>query len=90
MVERKLVEVADEIRRVQEDLRVSSEQLEHFAGEADDARLRALVSETPMAEHEFQEANRHAETMRRHHAELAERLAALEARQDALLDQMTS
>lgn len=90
MIERKLTEVSDEIRRVREDLRVSGEQLEHFAGEADEARIRALVSETPMAEQDFQEANRHAETMRRHHSELEERLVALEARQDSLLDQMMS
>lgn len=90
MIERKLAEVADEIRRVRDDLRVSNEQLEHFAAEADDARIRALVSETPLAEHEFQEANRHAETMRRNHAELVDRLAALEARQDDLLDQLTA
>ena len=88
MIERKLTEVSDEIKRVREDLRVSAEQLEHFTGEADDARLRALVSETPMAEHEFQEAHRHAETMRRNHSDLESRLAELETRQDTLLDQM--
>ncbi len=43
-----------------------------------------------MAEHDFQEANRHAEAMRRHHDELRSRLAELEARQDRLLDQMLS
>ena len=89
MVERKLTEISSEIARVRADLQVSSEQLEHFADEADEARIRALVSETPVAEHEFQEANRHADAMRRHHAELEDRLRALEARQDELLDQMT-
>ncbi len=88
MIERKLTEVSDEIKRVRDELRVSTEQLEHFNGEADEARLRALVSETPMAEQEFQEAHRHAETMRRHHHDLEERLVELETRQDALLDQM--
>ena len=90
MLERKLTEVSEQIRRVQDDLRVSAEQLEHLAGEADEARIRALVSETPMAEHEFQEANRHAEAMRRHHDELLTRLTELEVRQDRLLDQMSA
>ena len=88
MIERKLAEVSDEMKRVREDLRVSAEQLDHFKAEADEARIRALVSETPMVEQDFQEAHRHAETMRRHHDDLENRMAELETRQDALLDQM--
>ena len=40
---------------------MADEQLAHLADEADDARLRALVSETPLAEHEHREAERHAD-----------------------------
>lgn len=89
MVERKLRDNADELKRAKEDLHISVEQLEHLSGEADEARLRALVSETPLAEQTFHEASRHAETMRRHHTELVERIEQLEARQDQLLDQMS-
>ena len=88
MVERKLRENSDELKRAHEDLRVSTEQLEHLVGEAEEERIRALVSETPLAEQSFQEASRHAETMRRHHTELEQRIVELEARQDQLLDQM--
>ncbi|MGI9624188.1 MAG: hypothetical protein ACR2PK_15235 [Acidimicrobiales bacterium] len=90
MVERRLMENGDELKRAREDLRVSTEQLEHLANEADEARLRALVSETPLSEQSFQEASRHAEAMRRHHTELQARISELEARQDQLLDQMSA
>ena len=88
MIERKLADAGDELRRTREDLRVSTEQLEHFTNEADEARLRALVSETPLAEQSFQEASRHAQTMQRHHIELEVRISELEARQDELLDRL--
>jgi hypothetical protein len=90
MIERRLRENGDELKRARDDLRISTEQLEQLASEAEEARLRALVSETPLAEHTFQEASRHAETMRRHHTELQERILELENRQDSLLDQMSA
>ncbi len=73
---------------MQEELRVSTEQLDHLAREAEEARIRAMVSETPLAEQEFHEASRHAEKMRRHHTELQERAVVLEARQNELLDEL--
>ena len=90
MVERKLRENGDELKRAREDLRVSTEQLEQLADEADEARLRSLVSETPLSEQSFHEASRHAEAMRRHHTELQTRISDLELRQDQLLDQMSA
>ena len=35
------------------------------ADEAEDARLRSLVSETPLAAHEYAEVRRHADAMAR-------------------------
>lgn len=54
--------------------------------EADDARLRALVSETPLAQKEHEQARRQVEVNRRNRDELSEELTRLEARQDELLD----
>ena len=88
MVERKLKENGDEIKRAREDLRISIEQLAHFDAEAEEARLRSMVSETPVATQEHLEAARHAEKMRQHHDQLTDRIAALEVRQDELLDEM--
>ena len=64
------------------------EQLDHLSGDAEDARLRALVSETPLADHERHEAQRHAEAMRRHRDALLADLAKLDVSQDELLDRL--
>lgn len=90
MVERKLRENGDALKRAREELRIAVEQLEHFRSDSEEARLRAMVSETPMAEQQYREAARHTEKMQRHHDELSERITGLEARQDQLLDEMMS
>ena len=78
--------ISQQLSALRTDLRVCEEQLEQVSDEADECRLRALVSETPIAEREYREARRHAERLRRHRDEVAERVARLEADQDALLD----
>jgi hypothetical protein len=88
LVERRLAEVGTRLRQLREELSVSDEQLLHLSGEADDARLRSLVSETPVADREHQDAQRHAEAMARHRAQVAEEIARLEATQDELLDRL--
>jgi hypothetical protein len=88
LVERRLSEVSSRLRQLRDDLAVSEEQLAHLAEAADDARLRSLVSETPLADREHHEAQRHAEAMQRHRAELLEGIARLEQTQDELLDRL--
>ena len=90
LVERRLSEVAERLRELRGELAVTEEQLRHLAEEADDARLRALVSETPMAGHEHREAQRHADAMSRHRAEVQATIAKLEQLQDDLLDRLTA
>jgi hypothetical protein len=88
LVERRLLEVGARLKQLQEELAVSEEQLAHLADTAEDARLRALVSETPIADREHQDAQRHADAMGRHRAEVLEHIAKLEASQDELLDRL--
>ena len=88
LVEQRLVEVSGRLRRVQDELRVADEQLEHFTHEAEDARIRSLVSETPVAEREHREANKHAVAMRRLRDELVAEIARLETTQNELLDRL--
>ena len=90
LVERRLSEVAVRLRELRSELAVTEEQLRHLAEEADDARLRALVSETPMAGHEHREAQRHADAMSRHLAEVQATIVKLEQQQDDLLDRLTA
>jgi hypothetical protein len=89
-VERQLFEVSARLKTLRAELDIADEQLTHFAQIADETRLRSLVSETPLADREFQEAERHAEAMRRHRADVATEIRELEARQDHLLDQLTA
>jgi len=88
LVERRLTEVSSRLRQLRDDLAVSDEQLAHLAETADDARLRSLVSETPLADREHHEAQRHADAMQRHRADLLENIARLERTQDELLDRL--
>jgi hypothetical protein len=88
-VERRLIEIGNRLKVLRDDLAIADEQLAHFADEADDARLRALVSETPLADREHRSAARHADAMRRHRDEIVDEIGALERRQDELLDEMT-
>ncbi len=76
------------MKRLHEDLRVADEQLAHFADDADDARIRSLVAETPVAEREHREANKHAVAMRRHRDEVRDEIARLETTQNELLDRL--
>lgn len=87
-VERRLAELTGQLKVLRRELAVADEQLEQLAGEADDARLRALVSETPLAEREHRQAERHAEAMRRHRGDVLRRIDAAERSQDELLDKL--
>lgn len=89
-IERRLRSVSEQLKSARDDLGVTEEQLIQLADEADDARLRALVSETPIAEKEHRKASRHAERLRKHRDRLAAKIAALDAEQDELLDRLTA
>ena len=88
LLERRLTEVADRLRQLRDELGVADEQLASLADAADDARLRSLVSETPLAEHEHREAQRHADAMQRHRDEVVSAITRLETTQDELLDRL--
>ena len=49
-VERRLRRVGEQLRSLRDDLRVTEEQLGQLADEADDARLRSLVSARPRSQ----------------------------------------
>ena len=88
IVERRLVDVSRRLRRAREELSVAEEQLQALSEAADEARLRSLVSETPLAARESQEAQRHAEAMAGARDSLASQVKRLEAELDELLDKL--
>jgi hypothetical protein len=88
LLEQRLTDVSERLVQVRRELSVADEQLAHFADEADEARLRALVSETPLADREHRDAQRHADAMARHRDHLSAEIAELEQAQDDLLDKL--
>lgn len=88
LIERRLRQVAGRLQELRRELEVSGEQLLHLADEAEDARLRALISETPTSDHERRNAERHADAMRQHRAVVSAEIARLEQQQDELLDRL--
>jgi hypothetical protein len=88
LVERRLSGVGQRLRSLREELAVIDEQLAQLDDEADDARIRSLVSETPLAEREHHEAERHAAAMAARRREVLASITELEQRQDALLDEL--
>jgi hypothetical protein len=80
--------VSTRLKHLRGELAVSQEQLALLTETADDLRLRALMSETPLADKEHHEAQRHADAMVRHRAEVLDGIAKLEQTQDELLDRL--
>ncbi len=77
-------------RALRDELAVVEEQLAALADAAGDARLRSLVSETPVADAEHRDASRSAEAMARHRTVLLADLAALDRTEDELLDRLAA
>jgi hypothetical protein len=88
LIERRLTDVTARLKRARSELVVLDEQLAALAEAADEARVRALVSETPLADKEHHEAQRHADAMARSRAAVAASIAELERAQDELLDRL--
>lgn len=87
-LERRLTDIGVQLRGLRRDLALADEQLAHFAEEANEARLRSLVSETPLAERDHRIAARHAEAMERHRDDVVADIGRLEQQQDELLDRL--
>jgi hypothetical protein len=85
LLERRIRDVHTRLVRAREELAVLDEQLAAVSDAAEDSRLRSLVSETPLATHEYAEAKRHADAMSRAREALATSVGDLERRQDELL-----
>ena len=87
--ERRLTQVSARLRSLRAELAMIDEQLAHLSDDADDLALRALVSETPAASSESNDARKHVDAMRHHRDHVVAEIAELEQRQDQLLDRLT-
>ena len=88
LIERRLSDVHRKLQRARKELEVVDEQWTALAEAAEEAQLRALVSETPLAEVEHRDAQRHADAMARSRTAVLESIAELERAQDQLLDKL--
>ena len=89
-IERRLLDLSTRVKQTNTELAVADEQLGFLDEAAEDARLRAIVAETPMEVASANEAQRHADALRRQRDALHRTLIALRAEQDELLDRMTA
>lgn len=87
-LERALAEIGERLTKAQEELRIAEEQLVYQADVAEEAKTRALVAETPLADREHQEAKADHERMVRIRDAARREVADLKAEQDKILDRM--
>ncbi len=90
LAERRLAQNGARLAERRHELAQIDEQFSVVSSEADDQALRALVSETPLAEFEAADARRHASALDRHRQHLLAEIADLERRQDELLDRIAA
>jgi len=88
LIERRLFDVAQRLRAARDELAVVDEQLAALAESAEEARVRSLVSETPLAHREYAEAQRHVDALERARQSLETAIQAMQTSQDELLDRL--
>ncbi|HET9072846.1 MAG TPA: hypothetical protein VFN60_13100 [Acidimicrobiales bacterium] len=88
LIERRLFDTAQRLRAALDELAVLDEQLAALSEGAEEARLRSVVSETPLAHREHLEAKRHVDALERARRSLQSTVDGLRAAQDELLDRL--
>jgi uncharacterized coiled-coil protein SlyX len=88
-LERHLEDVQRRLVTARESLRVLEEQVMVWNDALDDARIRSLVSETPLQAHEYSELSRHVTAARAEMQRRAAEVRALTAERDDLLRDWT-
>lgn len=84
----RLSALSDEIAEERTQLRIIEEQVTFQQDVAEEARIRSLVSETPLADREAREAADDLRRLIRSREEAQVRLEELRAEQDSLLERM--
>lgn len=87
-IHKNLSDLADELTRAREDLRIVEEQLVFQADVVEEAKTRMLVSETPLADQEFRIARDDFDRLQRQRERLTAEVDDLRREQDRLLDRM--
>ena len=88
LIERRLTELGGRLKELRKELAIVDEQLRPPRRRGRGRAAEGVVSETPLADHEARETQRHADVMARQRAEVVATIARLEADQDKLLDRL--
>ena len=87
-IEKSLAEINERLVKAREELHIAEEQLLFQMDVVEEAKTRAIVSETPLADREHQEAQADLGRMTKARDEARERITELKKEQDKLLDRM--
>jgi chromosome segregation ATPase len=87
-IERRIRELQRRIRSARAELDVLAEQIDALAEDAEEARVRSLVAETPLSEKESADAHRHLELAQRAAASLRAEISQCAADRDRLLAEL--
>lgn len=88
MVERELIEAGARLARAKDELAALDEQVAWFEEAADEARTRALVTESKTDHRELQEAERHSQAIARSREDLVAHINRLRRLQEELLEEL--
>ncbi len=89
-LEKRLLEISRRIKKEKEDLLVAEEQLISLIDDADEARIRSLVSETAISDNDRRDSARQSENMEKYCQKIRNEIQRLEEIQDELLDKLNT
>ena len=87
-LEKRLMEISRRIKKEKEDLLVAEEQLISLINDADEARIRSLVSETAISDNDRRDSARQSKNMEKYFQKIRNEIHRLEEIQDGLLDKL--
>ena len=88
LVQKRLRNNLASTKKLTADLALLNEQLEALSDDARDKELRSLVAETPLAIHEFRDADKHVQALLVQREYLMKSIASITEQQDVLLDKL--
>ncbi len=88
LIEKRLRRNSENLKQLQNELTLLDEQLDALRDDANDKEMRSLVSETPLALHEYRDAQKHVEALLEHRNFLLRSIAEQTRNQDELLDRL--
>jgi len=88
LIEKRLRRNSENVKQLQLELTLLDEQLAALSDDANEKEMRSLVSETPLALHEYRDAQKHVDALLEHRDFLLRAIAEQTRNQDELLDRL--